>query len=100
MSELQLLEPEAELDIPADVAVCPYCNALLVATFRAWEQNDDGTWRASEITCDCVDEPDLEDDEDGWTAFIDRHSYMPYVYQLPVDTKVLKWVNARYRFNL
>jgi hypothetical protein len=49
-----------------------------------------GQWKADEIVLDCEDEETSEK----------NHSEMPYVYQLPVDTKVLAWVNDKHHFNL
>jgi hypothetical protein len=98
MIELQLIDPDASIDIPADVAVCPYCGAALVARFTAWTEEDDGTWAASEVTVDCVSEPAI--DGGNWESWYWQHSYMPYVYQLPVDMKVLEWINKTYRFKI
>lgn len=83
-----LLPTDVELDIPESVAVCPYCQRRLVATFTAWTQDDDGAWKADEIDLDC---------ENGTN---EDHCYMPYVYQMPVDEKCLKWVNENYSFDI
>jgi hypothetical protein len=85
-----LLDPDARLEIPSTVAVCPYCNGKLWGNFYSWELNERGQWKADEIVLDCEDEETSEK----------NHSEMPYVYQLPVDTKVLAWVNDKHHFNL
>lgn len=90
------LAPDARIDVPAEVAVCPYCKARLVASFEEWEQNDDGTWSGISVCLDCVTEPDIDSDE--WEGWMDGHSQMPYVYMLPVCVKVEAWINERYRF--
>ena len=97
MSELQLLPTDAVIDVPADVAVCPYCQAPLSITFTAWEQQEDGSWAADELSCDCTTEPDIDTAE--WPAWMKQHTYMPYVYMLPVHIKVRAWVYTRYRFD-
>lgn len=86
------------IEIPREVAVCPYCKAKLSVSPECWEQNTDGSWSLSCGHADCASEPDIDGDEwDGWFAV---HSQMPYVYQLPVDQKVTAWINERYRFEM
>lgn len=97
MSALQLLPKDFVLDVPTEVAVCPYCGAALSVQFEWWQLQDDGSWAAVEVHADCTAEPDIETGE--WTEWYQQHSQMPYVYQLPVDTKVGAWVNSYYRFN-
>lgn len=97
MSELQLIDGDGTIDVPKDVAVCPYCGAVVTASFTAWTEDDNGQWMAAEVGVDCASEPDIDSDE--WWEWFHIHSDMPYVYQLPVDTKVLAWVNQHYRFN-
>lgn len=84
----KLLPTDVELDIPESVAVCPYCQNKLVATFSAWTLNEIGKWKADEIDLDC---------ENGTN---EDHYVMPYVYQLPVDEKVLAWANKKYSFDI
>lgn len=85
-----LLPTDVELDIPQDVAVCPYCGERLWATFTAWSLGDQGKWKADEIDLDCenVNSEDID------------HYLMPYVYQMPIDEKVLDWVNQKYSFDI
>lgn len=74
--------------IPSSVAVCPYCQGRLSAQPTAWEEKDGGTgYNVSEIDLDCENETEEEEGP------VD-HTYMPYVYWLPVHTKVLKWLNS------
>jgi len=35
-----------------------------------------------------------------WNEWLNNHSDMPYVNQLPVDTSVKKWINKCFRFDL
>lgn len=99
----KLLESGAVLDVPASVAVCPYCGGALRTGFSGWTQLGDGSWIAECLDMDCVTEPELAEDEDQsdqWEEWLAQHTYMPYVYWLPVDLKVTKWVNANYRFKI
>lgn len=98
---MQIIETNAVLDVPASVATCPYCGQALKVSFDHWVQQEDGSWAIEHAALDCVAEPDLDDeaasDYDNWLA---EHTYMPYVYWLPVDVLVTKWVNENYRFNV
>jgi len=40
------------------------------------------------------------EDEDQWEEWMQQHSEMPYVYQLPVDERVKDFINKKYRFDL
>jgi len=94
--------------VPREVAVCPYCTepTPLVARMVGWEEANRrrGLWRVSEIELECTSEPELFDDEprmavrDEWEEWMNIHSYMPYLYWLPVDLRVLSWINELYRF--
>lgn len=78
------------------MAVCPYCNAKLYASCEGWTENDEGEWMADTISVDCESEPDIDSSE--WREWFDFHSDMPYVYQLPVDSKIERWINNNFRF--
>lgn len=94
--------------VPREVAVCPYCDepTPLVARISELEEANKrrGLWRVSEIELECTSEPELFDDEprmavrDEWEEWMNAHSYMPYVYWLPIDLRVLRWINELYRF--
>lgn len=96
---MMLIAPSTIINIPRDVAVCPYCEAALSVSCDTWEEMNDGTWQAEHIECLCHNEPE-EMDSKEWDEWLSVHSDMPYVYQLPVDLRVLAWVNARYRWDL
>ena len=78
--------------------LCPYCGGDLTYRCNGHEQEDDGTWIADSFDVECSTEPDMEDEE--WEYWLDQHSDMPYVNQLPVDEAVKKWINERYRFDV
>jgi hypothetical protein len=96
--------------VPREIAVCPYCDdpTPLVARMAAWESDGKRRgveiWKCSEIELECVSEPELfEDmtdagDSEEWDEWINAHSYMPYVYMLPIEIRVSKWINSCYRF--
>lgn len=95
---IQTVAPDADIRIPASVAVCPICGSEVVVEIEAWEQNDDGSWQAGEsgTYCNCITEPDMDGDE--WEDWFRGHWSMPYVDWLPVDEKVKAWLDRHYRF--
>ena len=94
--------------IPREIAVCPYCAEAcseqwpLIARMMAWELSGKRRgveiWKCSEFELECMSEPNLEDDIEAWESWIEFHSYMPYVYMLPIEIRVSKWINSVYRF--
>ena len=98
MSGHALLSPQAVLHVPTDVAVCPYCGAALRVTFGYWQQQEDGSWTARDVQAECAAQPTT--DGEKWRDWAERHSCLPYIHQVPVDTAVERWVNTYYRFVL
>lgn len=94
-----LVDMRHEFNVPPEVAVCPYCGLRLVATCEHWSQQADGSWIAGGLEVDCVGEPENlhSDDYNDWLS---RHTYMPYIYWLPVNEKVTRWVNRHFRFRM
>lgn len=102
---MQLLETNATIAVPIEVAVCPYCGKKLAASLTEWEQSDDSVWLgiATSIDLDCEGEPDLYEGDTNAEAFdewLAEHTYMPYVYWLPVEVRVRQWINSKYRFSI
>lgn len=91
-----ILQLGERIDIPRNVAVCPYCQGSLVASVSGCIESDSGKWLADSIDLDCVTEPDIEADNGQWEAWITQHTYMPYVHWLPVDLKVQDWINRNF----
>ena len=98
MTAYELLPTNTMLDVPVDVAVCPYCGAALYIQFEQWGQQEDGSWVAENVHGSCVTEPDILSDE--WQQWFNCHCIMPYVYQLPVDQRIEKWVSEHSRFDI
>ena len=88
------------LKIPAHVAVCPKCGAEIIAEFDEWEQLDDGTWAAGDggTHINCTTEPDIDQKE--WREWFGWHWEMPYVDWMPLQARVLHWINDHYRFEM
>ena len=79
--------------------LCPYCKGNLTYVCNGWEQDDNGLWMADSFDMECSKEPNNVEAEE-WEFWIQQHSEMPYVYQLPVDEKVKAFINRKYRFDL
>lgn len=95
---METIKTDATIKVPREVASCPYCKADLYVEMEEWEQDDDGTWYAVNPKGQCEREPDI--DSDDWEYWIEVHSDMPYVYQLPVDIRIEAWMKENYRFEL
>jgi len=96
---LEILDPDKTIEIPVDVAVCPYCKTKLVISPDGWVEEDDG-FVCDSFTSWCETEPEIDASSEEWDKFLHSHDIMPYVYQLPVDQKIEAWLKSHYRFNL
>lgn len=84
--------------IPRGVATCPKCDANLHGYAEAWERRLDRSWKAEWIKLNCETEPPINSRKfDNWMRW---HYDMPYVYWLPVESRLTSWVNRRYSFDL
>ena len=81
------------LRLPTDKLACPICGkTVVVAGVQCWATE---TGEMEEVEYDCETEPDLDSDEyEDW--FHDHHEYMPYVYWLPYQERLLTWLNETY----
>jgi hypothetical protein len=95
----EILDPDKTIDIPAEVAVCPYCKTKITISPDGWVEEEDG-FVCDSFTSWCETEPEIDASSDEWDKFLYSHGIMPYVYQLPVDQKIEAWLKSRYRFNL
>ena len=90
------IDSETCLDVPPEVATCPYCGAALTVKVTGSVQEDDGSWLPDEVDVTCASEPaDVMGKE--WREFLDSHSYMPYVNWHPMTEDVKEWAQANYR---
>ena len=84
------------IPVPRKVAVCPYCDddpELIIEGIDAWSIDDNGKITPEEIVISCVNEPDIDDED-----YVESHTYMPYVYWLPVHQLVKRWLVAAFEF--
>lgn len=78
---------------------CPYCGSGLFAWSEGWTKRDDHTWEADgTLMVDCDSAPDL--DSPAFDEWVSTHSYMPYVYMLPIAIRITAWVNKRFDFDM
>lgn len=78
--------------------LCPYCQGDLTYRCNGWEEDDKGRWVADSFDVECLTEPSIRSKK--WQDWMNNHSEMPYVYQLPVDEKVKNLINKHCRFDL
>jgi hypothetical protein len=90
-----------DIDIPTDLAVCPICGRhLIIEDIDEWEIEPPNEGRVTEggfhITCHT--QPDIDDtDDDYFHEWFNWHYSMPYVDWLPVEVRVYRWFDRRYR---
>lgn len=85
-------------DIPKQYRSCAYCDGPIAIHFESWTQNVDGTWSAEFAKADCLTEPSMR--SRNYDEWLKQHTEMPYVYWLPLETALTRWVNKHYRFNV
>lgn len=87
--------------IPASVAQCPICGAVVeIEDIDEWTNDESGefpTESGLHINCTTAPDPDKVSKKQfyGW---YDYHWSMPYDDWLPTESKVYKWLTANYRF--
>lgn len=95
----QRLAVDDFVDIPIYIATCPKCGGSLRAQFEAWEATGKSNrWRCEEAKLECENEPDIDDPE--LMEWLNWHYDMPYVDWLPLETRMTRWINRRYWFDL
>lgn len=84
--------------VPTDQTKCPYCDKRLfiqsLPSLVLDEEQDE--WLVETIELECEAQPDDFDSDEFEAlseAFNAEHSNMPYVYWLPAEEKVIKWLN-------
>ncbi len=100
--QIKTVSTTAKIPIPAHIAICPACDAPLIARTEAWNQLDDETWIAEEVYLSCAWEESLSQSGElpEFELTHKQASDMPYVHWLPVSEKVKAFVNENYRFNM
>jgi len=91
----QSLDLNSVVDVPAEIAVCPYCKAALTAQCNT-KTLMIGMWLPSSVIVNCTAAPEIASAE--WRDWFKAHARMPYVYQLPVDLRILHWMQQNFFF--
>jgi hypothetical protein len=87
----------APVAIPVEVAVCPACKTAMTVGTNAVEQNDDGTWQASEIEWTCASDPESVEADD-YADWLRTHDQLTYQEMVETDARLLAWLTAHVRF--
>ncbi|HEX6925449.1 MAG TPA: hypothetical protein VF167_08460 [Longimicrobiaceae bacterium] len=80
---------EGIFSVPRSVETCPACGGSLTYQPDSWQQEEDGGYAVIGGMIACEYEDDWTTDE----AHLEVNQ-MPYVYWLPVERKVLAWLNT------
>lgn len=75
---------------------CPYCGSGLTVYVDGWVLEDDDKWKADSLNIECDTYPGFESEE--YYEWIEKHTYLPYTYWMPLEIELLKWINERYEF--
>lgn len=95
---MKVVEQHDMIQLP-DTFRCPICDAALSPVeVNEWTQRKDGTWVAVGISFDCVTEPDI--DSDDWWDWFHGHWPTPYIDWMPLEHRILEWLQKHYRFNV
>ena len=78
-----------DIPIPLDVAKCPVCGKQLTVNPSGWRETGGMAWACDSFETSC---PDMDEESHDYSY------QMPYVYWLPVDDKIEKWLFENYRF--
>lgn len=80
--------------------LCPYCGGDLTYMATDWQKHPAKLfWKPIQLESQCSNEPeDMMSEE--WNEWMQQHSDMPYVHQLPVDERVRRFIEVNYRFRL
>jgi hypothetical protein len=79
------------ITIPANVSTCPECGAaVFVDIYEITQADNNEDWKLNEdgsgFHLQCVQEDD-------------SHYQMPYVDWLPLEPRIIRWINDNYDFN-
>lgn len=99
MTNLKRISDASEIILP-DSFTCPICGAAIyVDVVDAWEEDDEGNWKAEAVKIDCTTFPGF-DNHRRFEAYMRGHWSMPYVDWLPLELVVTDWVNERHVWEL
>ena len=93
MKKLTIVRSSTSIPVPRGIAVCPVCGAdIVVEHIFEWEYEGG---KPVSISIECVTEPDIDSDE--WSDWFKGHWSTPYIDWLPINNRVLIWVQRNYR---
>jgi hypothetical protein len=95
MPEILALDLNHPPGLPPALSKCPYCGLkLYIEEITGWCRNEDGHWGVDELSLRCEAEDDIDQmvGDEGDCS----HSYMPYVYWLPITLRVIDWLNENF----
>lgn len=94
---MKVLDTDCPPAVPVQVAVCPICGEpIQITEIEEWE-TETGKVTDCGLRVDCTTAPEYQTNGGDMDAYLRDHWSMPYVDWLPVEEKVLTWLNRHYR---
>lgn len=78
---------------------CPYCGGVIRFNANAWEQDEDGSWLATDLDIECENEPPI--DSRQWREWDRQHGRADYneAWHLLHD-RIIESLRGSYRFTV
>lgn len=78
---------------------CPYCGGEIACTAHAWEQDDDGSWYATDLDIECSNEPPIDSRKwDVWDYNHGHHDWNTAWHNL--HESLVRGLKERFRFEM
>jgi hypothetical protein len=78
---------------------CPYCGGEITVSANAWEQDDDGSWYATDLDVNCSNEPSIDSPKwPAWDAEHGRNDYSEAWHQL--HERIVRALRSKVCFNI
>lgn len=80
-------------------APCPYCGGEITCSANAWEQEDDGSWIATDLDIECINEPPI--DSKRWLTWDREHGRADWNHAWhDLHDALIRGLKRRFRFNM
>ena len=76
---------------------CPYCGGDLIYFGLSWAKVSEGQYSILTYEVECMNEPKILEGE-MWENWFDQHNIKLDKIQVPLDTKILAFLNRKYNF--
>jgi hypothetical protein len=78
---------------------CPYCGGEITCSANAWEQEEDGSWIATDLDLECSNEPPI--DSKKWAEWDREHGRGDWNHAWhDLHDALIRGLKRRFRFNM